>query len=59
MTRAVSPPLLAVLVMVHALVLLAGVELGPVHSLDVLPQRAGVSVPLGAAGSLAHVRFLK
>ena len=45
--------------MVHALVLLAGVELGPVHSLDVLPQGAGICVPLGAARSFAHVRFLK
>lgn len=37
---------------------LGHVGLGAVHRLDVLPQRAGVRVALGAAGDLAHVRFL-
>ena len=38
---------------------LGSVEVGPVHGFHVLPQRAGVRVPLGAPRRLAHVRFLK
>ena len=53
-----EPPLLVLVVLV-ALVLLAGVEVRPVHRLDVLPQRARVGVPLGAARGLAHVRLLQ
>lgn len=47
-----------VVIAAAALVLLVGVELRPVHRLDVLAQRAGVGVALGAAGRLAHVRLL-
>ena len=57
---AAPPPLrLVVLVVVVALVSLAGVELGAVDRLDVLPQGGRVSVPLGAARGSTSVRFLK
>ena len=42
-----------------AFVFLVGVEVGPVDGLDVFPQGAGISVPLGAAGRFTDVGFLK
>ena len=41
-----------------AALLLGDMRLRPVHSLNVLPQGAGVGVALGAAWDLTHVRFL-
>jgi len=38
--------------------LLGDVGFWSVHCLHMLPERAGVGVALGAAGDLAHVRFL-
>lgn len=42
-----------------SLVLLVGVEVCTVNSLDMFTQGAWVSVALGAAASLAHVRLLQ
>ena len=39
--------------------LLGDVRFRAVDGLDVFPERAGVRVALGAAGDLAHVRFLR
>ena len=62
MTRSINitEPLLGILVVVIiALVLLGGIELGSVNSLNVLPQGTWVRVSLGTSRSLAHIGFLK
>ena len=61
MTRSINitESLLRILIIIHPFVLLGSVELGTMNSLDVLPEGAGVGVPLGASWSLAHVGFLK
>ena len=55
----IAEPLLRVLVIVIALVLLRGVELGSMDSLDMFSQGARVCVSFSAPRGFTNIRFLK